>query len=346
MKSNDRLKIRALVALVVAAACAALAVAGVLAPVQAQTPGQPSTPGAAPGFPTQPVKIVVPFPPGGTTDILARQLANELTQMWRQPVLVENRAGASGTIFSGQLVRMAPDGHTLMLTATHHVINPGLYKTLKYDTRTDFTSIAQVAAVPNVLVVNPMFAARSAADLVTMARARPGEINFGSSGTGGANHLAGELFKSVAGIDMVHIAYKGAAPALNDLLGGQIPVMFDSVPGVLAQIQAGKLRALAVTSLTRSPVLPSVPTLDEEGFKGFDATAWFGLYGPPAMKADLLARIATDVRVALNSAQVKAAFEQQGAVPGTMTQPQFAAFVDAEITKWSKVINDAKIKVD
>lgn len=300
----------------------------------------------AQNFPSQPVRLVVPFPPGGTTDILARQLAAELQKNWGQPVVVENRAGASGTIFSEQLAAMQPDGYTLMLTATHHVINPGLYKSLRYNTRTDFTPIAQVAAVPNVLVVNHAFPARTVQELIAYARQHPGKVDFGSAGTGGANHLSGELFKSMTGIQMTHIPYKGAAPALNDLLGGQIPMMFDSVPGVLQHIKSGRLRALGVTSLKRSPALPDVPTLDEAGVKGFEATAWFGLYGPGRMSPELANRLSADVRKALSSPTVRKEFAAQGAEPCTMTQPEFAAFVDAELNKWSKVITDANIKID
>ncbi|WP_427184472.1 Bug family tripartite tricarboxylate transporter substrate binding protein [Bordetella bronchialis] len=306
-------------------------------------------PAAAQTFPDRAVRIVVPFPPGGTTDILARMLGNALGAEWKQPVVIENKPGASGTIFSEQLARTPADGYTLMVTATHHVINPALYKNLRYDSKTDFTPIAQVAAVPNVLVVNTEFAERNridtAADLVAYARANPGKVNFGSAGTGGANHLSGELFKSMTGVSMVHIPYKGAAPALNDLLGGQIPVMFDSVPGVLQHIKAGKLRALGVTSLTRSAALPDVPTLDEAGIKGFEATAWFGLYAPGNMDPKLTAKLSHDVLAALATPAVKEQFAQQGAVPGTMTQPEFARFVGAEMDKWAKVINDAHITI-
>ncbi|GAD23219.1 tripartite tricarboxylate transporter substrate binding protein [Acidovorax sp. MR-S7] len=297
-------------------------------------------------FPTQPVKIVVPFPAGGTTDILARQMAKELGERWGKPVIVDNKAGGSGTIFSDQLARMPADGHTLMLTATHHVINPGLYKNLKYDTRTDFTPLAQVATVPNVLVVHPSFPPKSVQQLVAYAKANPGKVNFGSSGTGGANHLSGELFKLMAGVEMVHIPYKGAANALTDLLGGQIPMMFDSVPGVLQHIQSGKLLALGVTSLKRSPALPNVPTIDEAGLKGFEATAWFGLYAPGRMDPKLRDKLAGDVRQVLQSANIRSQFAALGAEPGSMTQAQFASFVDAELTKWVKVISDANVKID
>lgn len=300
-------------------------------------------------FPDHAVRIVVPFPPGGTTDILARMLGNALGAEWKQPVVVENKPGASGTIFSEQLARTPADGYTLMVTATHHVINPALYRSLRYDSKTDFTPIAQVAAVPNVLVANADFAERNhintAADLVAYAKANPGKVNFGSAGTGGANHLSGELFKSMTGVNMVHIPYKGAAPALNDLLGGQIPIMFDSVPGVLQHIKAGKLRALGVTSLTRSSALPDVPTLDEAGIKGFEATAWFGLYAPGHMDPKLAARLSHDVLAALRTPSIQEQFAQQGAVPGTMTQPEFARFVNAEMDKWAKVIQDAHITI-
>ena len=300
----------------------------------------------AQSYPSAPVKIVVPFPPGGTTDILARVLANELTKKWGQTVVVENKPGASGTIFSEQLAHMPPDGYTLMVTATHHVINPSLYKNLKYNTRTDFTPVTLVAGVPNVLVVNPAFPAKNIQELIAYAKANPGKVMYGSSGTGGANHLSGELFKSMAKIDMVHVPYKGAAPALNDLLGNQISVMFDSIPGVLGHIKAGKLRALGVTSLARSTALPNVPTISESGLKGFESLAWFGMYAPPQMAPELLNRISGDVVAVLQSPQVKNQFAEQGADAGNMTQAEYAKYVDSEITKWAKVISDANIKAE
>jgi len=300
----------------------------------------------AQSYPNGPVKIVVPFPPGGTTDILARVLANELTKKWGQTVVVENKPGASGTIFSEQLARMPPDGYTLMVTATHHVINPSLYKNLKYNTRADFTPISLIAGVPNVLVVNPAFPVKNIQELIAYAKANPGKVMFGSAGTGGANHLSGELFKSMAKIDMVHVPYKGAAPALNDLLGNQISVMFDSIPGVLSHIKAGKLRALGVTSLTRSTALPNIPTISESGLKGFEALAWFGMYAPPQMAPELLNKISSDVLTVLQSPQVKNQFAEQGADAGHMTQAEYAKYVDSEITKWAKVISDANIKAE
>jgi len=297
-------------------------------------------------YPQRDVRMIVPQTTGGATDLLARLFAEKLSQRWGRSVFVENKAGASGTVFSEQLVKMPPDGYTLMVTATHHVINPNLYKNLKYNTRTDFTPIALVANVPNVLVVNPAFPAKTVKELITYAKANPGKVMFGSSGTGGANHLSGELFNAMAGINMVHVPYKGAAPALNDLLGNQISVMFDSVPGVLQHIKSGKLRALGVTSLTRASALPDVPTISEAGLKGFEATAWFGMYAPPKMAPDLLSKISSDVLAALQSVQVKNQFAEQGADAGSMNQAQYAKYVDDEISKWAKVINDSNIKID
>jgi len=259
-------------------------------------------------------------------------------------VVAENKAGASGSIGSDQLVRSAPDGHTLMITATHHVINPSLIRTLPYDTKRDFTPIAQIALVPNVLVVHPSVPARSVQELIQMARAKPGSLSFGSAGIGGANHLSGELFKSMANVDMVHIPYKGAAPSLNDLLGGQIPMMFDSVPGVIQHIRDGRLRALGVTSSRRVPSLPDVPTIDEAGVKGFEATAWFGMYAPPKMSAALAARIAADVGDVLKSPAIQQRFEKFSAVSTPMTQPEFADYVSREIDKWAEVVKRANIQ--
>ena len=300
----------------------------------------------AQAFPARPVRIIVPFPAGGTTDILARQISAELAARWGQAVIVDNKGGASGTIGSEMLVQSAPDGHTLMLTATHHVINPGLYKKLKYDTRADFTPIALIASVPNVLLVNPALPVSSVQELIKYAKDKPGTLSFGSTGIGGANHLAGELFKFSTGIEALHIPYKGAAPALNDLLGGQIPMMFDSLPGVIQQVRAGKLRALGVTTLKRAPAAPDIPTLDEAGVKGFEATAWFGLYAPGKMAPALAARLNADVIDVLKSAKIRGQFAEQGADPGALAQPEFTRFVDAEIVKWGKVITAANVKLD
>ncbi len=301
----------------------------------------------AAGYPDRAVTIVVPFPAGGTTDILARQLGNALGNKWGVPVVIENKSGASGTIGSAYVARSAPDGYTLMVTATHHVINPTLLKkTIPYDTKKAFTSLAMVASVPNVLVVNKNFEPKTVQQLIDLAKKKPGELNFGSAGIGGANHLSGELFAHMAGIKLTHIPYRGAAPSLTDLLAGQIPMMFDSVPGVIAHIKSGDLRALGVTSAERVPQLPDVPTIAEAGVKGFEAIAMFGLYGPAGMPDDIVAAISRDVSQVLAAPDLKKKFAELGATPGHMSQPEFAKYVNDEIDKWGAVIEAADIKLE
>lgn len=294
-------------------------------------------------YPSKAVRIIVPFPPGGTTDILAREVAVQASARWGQPVVVENKAGASGTIGSEQVKGSAPDGYTLLLTATHHVINPSLRKSLPYDTTRDFTSVALIATVPNVLVVNPGFPAQTVADLVRMAKEKPGSISFASTGIGGANHLSGELFKVMAGVDMVHVPYKGAAPAMNDLIAGHVPVMFDGLTGVVPQLNAGRLRALGVTTLHRVAAMPQVPTIDESGVKGFEVTSWFGLYGPANIPASVTAKLSADIVAILATAEIKERFAKHGADPGTLRQPEFTRFVETEIAKWGRVVEQARI---
>jgi tripartite-type tricarboxylate transporter receptor subunit TctC len=223
------------------------------------------------------------------------------------------------------------------------VINPSIRKSLPYDTARDFTNLALIATVPNVLVVNREFPAKTVADLIRMAQAKPGSISFASTGIGGANHLSGELFKVMAGINMVHIPYKGAAPAMNDLLGGHVPVMFDGLPGVTQAISSGRLRVLGVTTLRRLPALPDVPTIDESGVKGFEVLSWFGLYGPSSLSGDVVRKISTDVNAALASADIKERYAKHGADPGSMNQEEFSGFVAREIAKWSRVVAQAKV---
>ncbi len=301
---------------------------------------------AAESYPVKQVRIVVPFPAGGTTDVLARDLGHHLSGKLGTTVIVENRPGASGTIGSDHVVKSAPDGSTLLLTATHHVINPSLYKKLPYDTRQDFTSVALVASVPNALLVHPSVPAKTARELIDLAKSQPGKLSFGSAGIGGANHLSGELFKYMTGIDMVHVPYKGAAPAMTDLLGGHIPIMFDSLPTVLSHVREGRLRALAVTSSERAPSLPDVPTLDEAGVKGFEATAWFGLYAPANLKAEARVPLLKAVREILASAEIRESFGKLGADPGKLTGEAFERYVHAEMRKWGEVVERAQIKLD
>lgn len=295
-------------------------------------------------FPVKSIRIVVPFPAGGTTDILARSVAQALGEKLGVTTFVENRSGASGTIGSELVAKSPADGSVLLLTATHHVINPSLFRRLPYDTRKDFSPIAVVATAPNALFVNKDFPAKTVAELVTMAKRDPGKLSFGSTGIGGANHLSGEMFKQMAGIDLVHIPYKGAAPAMNDLLGGHIPIMFDTLTTVLPEAAAGNIRVLAVTSLTRAASLPDVPTMDEAGLKGFESIAWFGLYMPAANNNPAYAKLVAAMNDILASPAIKEKFATQGVDPGKLSGTEFVGFVDSEINKWDAVVKAANVQ--
>ena len=294
-------------------------------------------------FPPGNIKIIVPFPAGGTTDILARFVAQYLGDKLGVTTIVENRAGASGTIGSEMVAKSPNDGSVLLLTATHHVINPSLYVKLPYDTQKDFSPVAVVASAPNALVVNKDFPAKTVAELIAMAKKEPGKYSFGSAGIGGANHLSGELFKQMAGVDIVHVPYKGAAPAMNDLIGGHIPIMFDTLPTVLPAAAAGNIRVLAVTSKERAASLPNAPTLDESGVKGFEATAWFGLYMPAANNNVAYTKLVAAMKDILAAPEKREKFATQGVEPGKLTGAEFTKFVDAEISKWSGVVKTAKV---
>lgn len=289
------------------------------------------------------VKIIVPFPAGGTTDILARFVAQYLGDKLGVTTVVENRPGASGTIGSEMVAKSPNDGSVLLLTATHHVINPSLYRKLPYDTQKDFSPVAVVASAPNALVVNKDFPAKTVAELIVMAKKDPGKYSFGSAGIGGANHLSGELFKQMAGIDIVHIPYKGAAPAMNDLIGGHIPIMFDTLPTVLPAATAGNIRVLAVTRKERAASLPNAPTLDESGVKGFEATAWFGLYMPAANGNAAYTKLVAAMKDILSAPATREKFATQGVQPGKLAGAEFAKFVDAEISKWAGVVKTANV---
>ncbi len=320
-------------------AVAALAVIA-LAPAQAQT------------WPSKAVRIVVPFPPGGTTDIVARSLGVELQRMWQHPVVIENRPGAGGNIGADLVAKSAPDGYTLLMgTVGTHAINAALFAQsgakMPFDPAKDFVPITLAAGVPNVMVINSKLPVNTVAEFIEYAKARPGQLNMASSGNGTSIHLSGELFKTVTGVYMVHFPYRGSAPAVTDLIAGNMNVMFDNLPSALPHIKSGRLKALAVTSRTRSPALPNVPTIEEAaGLKGFDASSWFGLFAPAGTPRAIVDKVQADVAKALALPEVRERFLAQGADPGGNTPEQFAAFIRAETDKWTRVVKFSNAKVD
>ena len=305
--------------------------------------------GSAPAhaaFPERPVTLVVPFAPGGGTDNIARTLAEGMSQDLGQSVIVENRPGA-GTVIGTQFVaRSDPDGYTLVMATFAHAVNPSLHKNLPYDTQTAFAPVALVAHSPNVLVVNPKEPFHSVKELLDYARANPGKLNYGSFGNGTSAHLAGELFKNLAKVDLVHVPYKGSAPAMTDLMGGQIQLMFTTVASVASHIKSGKLRALAVTSAERSKAFPDLPTVAEAGVPGYQAESWYGLYAPANTPAAVVRRLNASVAKAVQSA----AFQQRVADEGLMVDvgapDQLTRYVDAEQKRWSQVVRDAHLQQD
>lgn len=303
-------------------------------------------------WPSKPVRIVVPFAPGGTTDILARTIAPELTKAFGQSFVVDNRAGAGGNIGAEVVAKSPGDGYTLLMgTVGTHGINKSLYSKLPYDPQKDFVPVTLVAGVPNVMVMGTKRAQElginNVADFIKVAKARPGRLNMASSGNGTSIHLAGELFKSRTGIFMTHIPYRGSGPALADLLAGGVDVMFDNLPSSMAHIQAGNLKALAVTSAVRSTALPDVPTVAEAGkLPGFEASSWFGLLAPAGTPADIVNRLQQETAKALNAPAVKERLLAQGAIPSGNTPAEFKALIDAEIRKWEAVVKASGAKVD
>ena len=313
----------------------------------------PALAAAQAGWPTKQVRIVVPFAAGGTTDILARALAPELQKAFGQPFVVDNKPGAGGNNGAAEVAKAAGDGYTLLMgTVGTHAINAALYPKMPYDPVKDFVPITLVAGVPNVLVLNPAMAQKyginSVADFIRAAKANPGKFNMASSGNGTSIHLAGELFKSMTGSFMTHLPYRGSGPALIDLMGGNVDLMFDNLPSALPHIKAGKLKGLAVTSLKRSGAV-DLPTVEEAGgaaLKGYDATSWFGLMAPAGTPAEVVARVQQETAKALASPALKERLRAQGANPGGMSSADFAKFIAAESTKWAKVVKTANAKVD
>ena len=296
-------------------------------------------------YPDRPVKMMVGFTAGGGTDVVARILAQKMSETIGQSVFVENRPGASGLLAVEAVAKSPPDGYTLLMgTQTTYAVAPTLYRKTSIDPSRDFAGISMSAVSPLVLVVHPSVPAQSVKDVIAMAKAKAGTLNFGSGGLGTTPHMTGELFQSVAGIKMAHIAYRGEAPAINDLLGGQIPLMFANLSAVIGNVRAGQLRALAVTSAQRAPAAPEIPTVAESGLPGFETSTWFALVAPAGTPPDVLARLNAEVKRSLAQADVKQRFAGLGMTAEDSTPEGLDAYIKSEIAKWTKVIKDADIK--
>ena len=309
--------------------------------------GLGTAPAQAQAWPERTVTMIVPFPPGGGTDTFARPLAAALGEQLGQMFIVDNRGGAGGTLGAGTAARADNDGYTLFFGAVHHAIAPGVYPKLAYDIEKDFHPIAVVAVVPQVVVVNPdRVQAKTLGELVEAAKASPGSLTYGSAGNGTSHHLAGELFKGVTGTDIQHVPYKGAGPALQDLVGGQIDMMFDGLGSSAGHIKSGTIKPLAVASNERSPILPDVPTAAEAGLSDYEVYTWYALWALEGTPQEVVDRLVVEVGKALDSEQVKKVWALQGASPGPLTPDEMASFVSAEIARWGKVADDANIKIE
>jgi tripartite-type tricarboxylate transporter receptor subunit TctC len=298
---------------------------------------------AQPSYPTKPVRMIVPFAPGGGTDITGRLVAQKLSEIWNVPIVIDNRPGAGSTIGEDMVSKAARDGYTLGVTSMSHAINATLYRTLPYETMRDFAFIILTVRVPNVLVVHPAVPAKSTKELVALAKSQPGRLNFSSSGVGGVSHLAAEVFCATAGIEMTHVPYKGAGPAMTALVSGEAQVMMATVPVLLPQMKASRVRPLAISSLRRSPLLPELTTIAEAGYPGFETDSWFGLFAPANTPTAIVRKVNANANSALQAPDLVSALAQQGAQPAGGTPQDFEKFMQAEIAKWRHVINQAKI---
>ena len=302
--------------------------------------------GYAQKYPTKPIRIIVAYTPAGTTDILARAVGQKMTEAWGQTVIVDNRPGANGNIGTELTANATPDGYTIVMgTAATHSINNTLYPTLKWDAVKNFAPISLVAQVPNILVVNNSLPVKSVKELLAYGNANPGKLNHGSPGLGSTGHLCAELLKGISGIKMTHVPYKGSAPTLADLAGGQIQVVIDNIPPYLPHVQAGKIRGLAVTTAQRSAAAPNLPTMQEAGVAGYEAGSWFGLLAPAGTPRDIVQKLSTETARILKLPEVNERLSALGASPVGGTPEEFAAFIRSEQAKWRKVIQQANIKL-
>ena len=310
--------------------------------VHAQTP--PTSSGQA--FPVKALRIIVGFPPGGATDITARAVAQKLTESIGQQVIVDNRPGAASNIGAEAVARAAPDGHTMLMGSVSLSINPSLYSKLAYDPLRDLAAVAHVADTPFVLAVHPSMPVKTLKEFIAFVKARPGQINYASSGAGSGAHLFTELFRSLVGIEMSSVHYKGAAPATIDVLAGQVPVLFENILTLYPLAKAGKLRVLGLSTTKRSALAPEIPTLAELGVPGYDANAWFGVFVPAATSKDIVVRLNTEINKSLQTPDMRERLRLLGATPGSGTPEQFAALFRDEVAKWSKVVKSAGVRVD
>ena len=306
----------------------------------------PPLAGAQP-FPSKPIRILCPFPPGGGVDITARAIGLELSKSLGQPVTVENKPGAGGNIAAAETARAAPDGYTLFLTLNSlHSINPMLYSKLPFDAMKDFAFITPLVAFSNVLIVSPQANARTVQELIVQAKAQPGKLTYASSGNGTNVHLVSELFRSMAGVDIIHVPYKGSAPALTDMLAGNVSMMFETIPFAITQVKSGKLRALAVTSAKRQPLLPGIPTLAESGLAGFDTIAWYGLIAPAATPRDIVMKLNAEAIKGANSKEFRDRMEPLGFEIVTGSPERMADMLRSDAERWAPVVKAANVKID
>lgn len=304
---------------------------------QAQTPA---------AYPNKPVKVVVPYPPGGATDIVARIVFQQVSEATGQQFVLENRAGAGGNIGAEFVARAPADGYTLLIATTAHAINMSMFKGLSYDVNTDFTPITQLTQGPLVLVATPSFPANNVRELIALAKAKPDTLNFASSGNGQSTHLSAELFNSMAGIKLSHVPYKGSSPALTDVMAGQVPLMFDTMLTAMPFVKAGKLKALAVTSPQRSPAAPDVPTIAESGLPGYEVFAWNGLLAPAGTPKAVIAQLSEELKKAMQLPQVREKFSAQGFAASWNTPEQFGGFLRSEVDKWAKTVKASGATLD
>ncbi len=312
-------------------------------PVSAQA----TSTGSGQAYPTKPIRLIIPFPPGGSTDILGRAVAQKLSEAWGQQVIIDNRGGAGGTI-GAELAAKAPhDGYTLMMGHIGTLaVNVSLYSKLSYDPLKDFVPVCMVALVPNVLVVNPALPVRNVTELIVYAKANPGKLNYSSGGNGSAAHLAVEYFKLQTGTSIVHVPYKGTGPSVADLIGGQVSMTMTGAPAVMGHVQSGRLRALGVSSPQRVPALSQIPTVDEAGVPGFDATQWYGIVAPAGTPKDIVTKLNAEIRKIMQSKDMLERLNTEGAIAAAGTPEEFGAYIKSEITRWAAVVKAAGMKAD